>query len=71
MKHYICTGGCKTEEKIEGKCEVASCPNHAKTLEQCMCTDGKHYGRHEKGEEVAEEKSEEEKKKNLPRSIKT
>lgn len=45
MKHYICTGGCKGVSDTLGVCQAQNCPKHGKPLEECDCTDGKHYGR--------------------------
>ncbi len=45
MEHFICTGGCKTESKEEGVCEVGTCPHHDHALESCDCSDGKHMGK--------------------------
>ena len=45
MKHFICTGGCKTESKEEGVCEVGNCPHQDHPLESCDCSDGKHMGK--------------------------
>lgn len=51
MSHYICTGGCQGVSKYPGVCQAPTCPKYNKPLEECDCTDGKHYGkqdRHEK-----------------------
>lgn len=31
-----------------GVCQAKDCPKHGKPLEECSCTDGKHYGRQNK-----------------------
>ncbi|MFA6365441.1 MAG: hypothetical protein WCW78_03510 [Candidatus Paceibacterota bacterium] len=52
MKHYICTGGCGGVSDKPGVCQTKICPKHGKPLEECDCTDGKHYGKqdHDKKE---------------------
>jgi hypothetical protein len=44
MKHYICKGGCKGVSTVPGICMSLNCASHLHNLEECDCTDGKHYG---------------------------
>ncbi len=43
MEHYICTGGCKGSAKEPGVCQSEECLNYGQPMEECDCTDGKHY----------------------------
>jgi len=44
MKHYICTGGCKTIAENSGVCVIDSCPKKGIEMEGCECFDGNHHG---------------------------
>ncbi|MEK7513252.1 MAG: hypothetical protein AAB601_03575 [Patescibacteria group bacterium] len=43
-KHYLCTGGCGGVLDRPGVCGAPECPAHGQPLEECDCTDDRHYG---------------------------
>jgi hypothetical protein len=55
MGHYICTGGCKGESETPGVCQAKDCKKFGEPLEECDCTDGKHFGAFEDKEKDEEE----------------
>lgn len=60
MVHYICTGTCQGVSENPGVCQAEDCPKHGQALEQCDCTDDRHYGRQEASQEDEPEKAENE-----------
>jgi hypothetical protein len=57
MGHYICTGGCKGESDTAGLCQAAFCAKFAEPLENCNCTDWKHFAAFD-NKEIGEEEYE-------------
>lgn len=50
MTHYICKGSCGASSDMPGVCEADGCPKQWELLEDCECSDGKHF--RESAEEV-------------------
>lgn len=44
MSHYICTGGCHGYSTKPATCNQPTCPHYQQALEECDCTDGRHFG---------------------------
>ncbi len=46
MKHYVCAGGCGTENTNHGMCMAEGCSKEDQPLVVCSCDDGSHDTRH-------------------------
>lgn len=51
MAHFICKGSCKGSAEVESVCETPGCSHEWQLLEDCECTDGKHFRTEEAVEE--------------------
>ncbi len=43
MTHFICKGTCNGVSEMPGVCEAEGCPKQWELLDECDCTDGRHF----------------------------
>lgn len=43
MVHFICKGECAGSSEVVGVCEGEGCSRQWELLEECDCTDGRHF----------------------------